>query len=1019
MPDSGRCLEDSEVRRLIQRRVCLVAAAALVGGMVAVVPAVVAAVPATAPATPATTAASTAEHIYPLPTGDHVRVTGSGQSARADFLPAAGHSAAAVTSNVDGRITVVPVSQVGKISSLDAFQVGPTAPSAGAGAGAGAARPYYPMTSLHITALDHAGRPVPAAEVIAVNTDDPAKANWDGIMSAGDARVEVPAGHYSVAVAAFETDSAGNSTETDLLTVTDLTVPSAGTAVALDARTAQQVAFTTPQASTFVAAVAGWDRGTAARLDSLDVGALAGTRFYVGGAAKAAYGTLNFSMFGRQTAGPASYVLAFPNYDQIPASQTYATGALATVDSTYATDEPKQDLTMNDLWNHPGSSGPAFPDLPAVTVHAPSTGRQYMSAVAGVSYEGLMLPFSTNGSLDGELERDFVPAAGAHLTLAWRGTVITPAPSTYDGPCFLCRSGNTLNGVDEMDTDGSGDVGQWSDGPTTITQDGKQIYSGGTEGQLFTLALPAAKHRYVYSLDTTHDTAATALSTHTQISWGFDSAKAAASTPVPILYAQARFVTDGHDSVATGTGTIDVTFQHQPGVTSSAVKKASVSVSYDDGTTWQPATVVLGDGRHVSATWPVPAGTKAGYLALRMSATDAAGATLDETVHHAALVNAPGGIAVSGSGGSGSGGSGSGGSVGVHAVCPTAATGHVRCFALASAVKSVAKNAKPDGFARADLLSAYKLPATGGAGRTVAIVDAHDDPQAESDLAVYRSTYGLPACTTANGCFTKVNEHGQTSPLPAHDPDDDWNPEVSLDLDMVSAICPACHLELVESDTTDSASLATAERTATGSGAVAVSNSWGGDESTPEQDLNSAFQHPGVAVTVAGGDHGFIEGAWPASLDSVIAVGGTSLTKAASAARGWSETAWKGGGSGCSAYVTKPAWQHDAHCPNRTVADLSAVADPSTGVAVYGEGGWGVFGGTSASSPIIAAMIALAGNSSALPSAQYVYSHTADFFDVTSGTNADWDCGGDYLCVAGPGYDAPTGVGTPNGLGGL
>ena len=1010
------------MRRLIQRRVCLVAAATLVGGAVAVTPAVVAAAPSAttaAPVTPAASAASSAEHerVYPLPTGDHVRVTGSGQGARADFLPASGHSAAAVTSNVGGRITVVPASQIGKISSLDAFQVGPKTTSAATGTGG--ATPFYPMTALHITAVDHEGNPVQAAEVIAVNTDDPSKADWDGIMTAGDARVEVPAGHYSVGVAAFETDSAGNSTETDLLTVTDVTVPAEGTAVALDGRTAQQVAFTTPEASTFTAAVAGWDRGTAAHQDSLDVGALAGTRFYVGAAAKATVGTLHFSMFGRQSAASASYVRAFPNYDQIPAAQTYAAGALATVDSTYATDEPKQDLIMNDLWNHPGDSSPAFPDLPAVTVHAPSKGRQYMSAVAGASYEGLMVPNNPDGSLDGELERDLVPTAGAHLTLAWRGTIITPAPSTYDGPCFLCRDGNTLNGVDEMDTDGSGDVGQWSDGPTTITQDGKQIYSSGTEGQIFTLTLPAAKHHYVYSLDTTHDTSTTALSTHTQISWGFDSAKAATSTPLPILYAQAQFVTDGHDSVPAGTGTLNIAFQHQSGAASSAVKKASVSVSYDDGATWQPATVALGDGHHVTATWPVPASTKAGYLALRLSATDAAGATLDETVHHAALVNAPGGLAVSGSG---AGGSGSGGA-GVHEVCPTAATGHVRCFALASDAKtpasSLAKGAKPDGFARADLLSAYKLPSTGGAGRTVAIVDAYDDPQAESDLAVYRSTYGLPACTTANGCFTKVNEHGQASPLPAHNPDDDWNPEVSLDLDMVSAVCPACHIELVESDSTDSASLATAERTATGSGALAVSNSWGGDEGTPDQALDSAFQHAGVAVTVSSGDHGFIEGAWPASLNSVIAVGGTSLTKASTSARGWSETAWKGSGSGCSAYVAKPAWQHDAHCPNRTVADLSAVADPKTGVAVYVEGGWGVFGGTSASSPIIAAMIALAGNAAALPNAQYVYSHAADFFDVTSGTNANWNCGGDYLCVAGRGYDAPTGVGTPNGLGGL
>lgn len=1007
------------MRRPIQRRVGLLAATALVGGVVATVIPVAArasgaAEPSGAAAAPAASASSTAaaaQHVYALPTGDHVRVKGSGQSAHADFLPTAGHSAAAVTSNVGGRITVVPVAQIGKISSLDAYTVG----AASASVTAAAVKPNYAMSLLHITALDHSGNPVPAAEVIAVNTDDPAKANWDGIMTGGDSRIEVPAGHYSVAVAAFETDAAGDSTETDLLSVTDVTVPAAGTTVAVDGRTAQQVAFTTPLASTFLAAVAGWDRGTSADMDSLDVGALAGTKFYVGGAAKANYGVLQFSMFARQAVTAAtSYVLAFPHYDSIPATQTYKAGALTTVDSTYATDAPKQDLDMTDLFNHPGWAGPAFPDLPDYTVHAPAKRRQYMSAVAGMQYDGLMLPI-TDGSLDGELERLFTPTAGQHPTLAWRGTVIAPAPATYDGPCFLCRKGNTLTGVDVMDTDSAGDVGQWSDGPTTITQDGKQIYSSGTEGQLFTLKLPAAKHRYVYALDTTNaDTGASALSTRTQISWGFDSAQVTDSTPVPILYAQPQFVTDGHDSVATGTGTIDIAFQHQTGVTAGAVKSATVSISYDDGKTWQPATVALGDGHNVSAKWTVPSSTKAGFLALKLGATDAAGNTLDETVHNAALVNAPGGIKLSASGPSGSAGS-----AGAHAVCPTAETGHVRCFALeANGVKSSAEKALPDGLARTDLVSAYKLPTTGGSGRTVAIVDAYDDPSAESDLAVYRSTYGLPACTTADGCFKKVNEHGKTSPLPAHNDDDDWSPEVSLDLDMVSAVCPDCHILLVESDTTDSSSLAAAETTATGSGAVAVSNSWGGDESTPDQALNSAFQHSGVAVTVSSGDGGFIESAWPASIDTVIAVGGTSLTKATST-RGWSEKAWAKAGSGCSAYVAKPSWQKDAHCSNRTIADVSAVADPATGVAVYYEGDWGVFGGTSASSPIIASMIALAGNSASLTSAKYIYSHASNFFDVTSGSNADWDCGGDYLCTAGTGYDGPTGIGTPNGLKGL
>jgi hypothetical protein len=447
-------------------------------------------------------------------------------------------------------------------------------------------------------------------------------------------------------------------------------------------------------------------------------------------------------------------------------------------------------------------------------------------------------------------------------------------------------------------------------------------------------------------------------------------------------------------------------------------------VSYDDGATWQPTTVALTDAHHARGTWTVPAATKPGYLALKLHGVDAAGSSVDETVNHAALVNAPKGIALPPAGGSDPAPDSA------RAVCPTARPGYARCLALVAgrhpaATAAVAGRhpaataaALPDGLARADLLSAYKLPASGGAGRTVAIVDAHDDPTAEADLAVYRKTYGLPPCTTQNGCFKKVNQNGKTSPLPAFDPEDDWSVEVSLDLDMVSAVCPDCHILLVESDSAEISSMGTAERAATNSGAVAVSNSWGGDETSDTVPWTAAFKHPGVAVTASSGDAGFQQASWPASLANVIAVGGTTLTKATNA-RKWTETAWKGAGSGCSAYTAKPAWQHDAHCPMRTSADVAAVADPKTGVAVYVQGDWAVVGGTSASSPIVAAMIALAGNSSQLTSAKYIYSHASKLFDVTSGSNANWNCGGDYLCKARKGYDGPTGMGTPNGLGAL
>jgi subtilase family serine protease len=165
-------------------------------------------------------------------------------------------------------------------------------------------------------------------------------------------------------------------------------------------------------------------------------------------------------------------------------------------------------------------------------------------------------------------------------------------------------------------------------------------------------------------------------------------------------------------------------------------------------------------------------------------------------------------------------------------------------------------------------------------------------------------------------------------------------------------------------------------------------------------------------VTAASGDAGYgVQ--FPAASQYVTAVGGTSLTRAANT-RGWSETAWSGAGSGCSAYELKPLWQTDRGCTRRTVADVSADADPNTGVAVYDTyhaGGWLVFGGTSVASPIIAGAYALNGGPVTFGSNPYL--HASSLFDVLTGSNGS--CGGSYLCTAGPGYDGPTGLGTPNG----
>jgi subtilase family serine protease len=357
-----------------------------------------------------------------------------------------------------------------------------------------------------------------------------------------------------------------------------------------------------------------------------------------------------------------------------------------------------------------------------------------------------------------------------------------------------------------------------------------------------------------------------------------------------------------------------------------------------------------------------------------------------------------------------------------HAACPgPGAAGTARCHAhiLDRRPDGTVPNASsPSGYNPADLQSAYKLPSkTAGSGQKVAIVDAYDDPNAESDLAVYRSKFGLTACTTANGCFKKVNQSGGTRyPRASRG----WAQEISLDLDMVSAVCPNCSILLVEASTSSTTDLGTAVNEAARLGANSISNSYGGAESSNQTTFDIHYNHPGIAITASSGDSGFGV-SYPAASQYVTAVGGTSLTKSSNS-RGWSETAWSGAGSGCSAYDPKPSWQTDTGCSKRTVADVSADADPNTGVSVYdsygsrSSAGWLVFGGTSVSSPIVASVYALAGNAASVTYGSYPYSHTSSLYDVTSGGNGS--CG-TYLCTAGAGYDGPTGLGTPNGSGGF
>jgi hypothetical protein len=365
-------------------------------------------------------------------------------------------------------------------------------------------------------------------------------------------------------------------------------------------------------------------------------------------------------------------------------------------------------------------------------------------------------------------------------------------------------------------------------------------------------------------------------------------------------------------------------------------------------------------------------------------------------------------------------------------LCNVASTpGHYSCFAMrrtdlptvpartSSGKASFSALAGPSGLHPDDLTAAYGFPsATGGEGQTVYIVDAYNYPNAEADLAVYRSQFGLPPCTTANGCFRKVNQNGATSPLPTNN--QGWSGEMALDLDMVSAVCPKCHITLIEANDSSINMLVAVGRANT-MGAKFVSMSWGGTETFSAPNFDNAYFLPsGVVYAASSGDSGYAGGViYPASSNRVIAVGGTSLVPAANT-RGWSETAWSGAGSGCSAYEAKPEWQGVVSaCAKRGATDISAVADPNTGVSVYftygTTGGWAVYGGTSAAAPIITAAYALAGQQpGGVHPAKSLYSQPSKLYDVTSGSTGS--CATAVLCHAGVGWDGPTGLGTPHGI---
>ncbi|MGA9273156.1 MAG: S8 family serine peptidase, partial [Candidatus Cybelea sp.] len=348
---------------------------------------------------------------------------------------------------------------------------------------------------------------------------------------------------------------------------------------------------------------------------------------------------------------------------------------------------------------------------------------------------------------------------------------------------------------------------------------------------------------------------------------------------------------------------------------------------------------------------------------------------------------------------------------------PSTAPGKVQCQVLI-----LNKSAQHDvpGWGARDIEAAYDLPSTTkGSGQIVAVVDDYDNPNVASDLAVYRKHYGLPKAK-----FYKYNQDGQQSNYPKGDAA--WGVEIDLDVDMVSASCPNCTIYLVEANSNDASDTETAETEAVKLGAHITSNSFECYSSLDCGDPNYAsyFDTPGVTYVAAAGDDGYGAGA-PMAFASVVSAGGTVLSKSGST---YSEVVWPDTGGGCVFAIAKPSWQHDPSCSGRTANDVAAVAFDLAAYDTYGGySGWGIYGGTSAATPIVAGAFALAGNDSKQDGGKTFWTlkgkkRQKDLHVISNGNDGcPPSLGGSYLCTAGTAqfgtYSGPTGWGTPNGVG--
>ncbi len=867
----------------------------------------------------------------------------------------------------------------------------------------------YQLHTLTIDMVNRSGGPVRFGDVFVQNVDDGRLFAAGVFVTDGEAKVSVPDGHYAVLAMPLSFRLLINpefSVRADKTVTLHTAAATARVGVRVPRAGVDELSFTATRTAEKYGGII-WEMGT-----------------YGGGSIRVQpvirpvrHGSLTSAVGAHLTRQPTPHkkvpVDTKQGFDGIPADLSFAyqrTDFTVIHNRFHANDRP------STMYRYAFGMFPTdfFASASGFPVHSPSQQSAWLLARPGLRWSQSVdawFSFSPFRLASQSSPARSYPAGPVGRAVEWFRGPVGPGIERRLGArgvgpyCLLCRAGDRLRGNLPMWSSAGTDLAGFVAGKSTSEwslSTGRHRIASGAGFIAPRVTLPGTEQSYRLEASVRPDGPAWSLSTRVSDTWTFRSGTG--TYQVPLVMPSYVPPTDLSGDASPGRVHYGLRFGHLGG-SGGRIVSAALSYSTDQGRTWHAARLARTGQRSFRVSYVQPGGRRPQDVTLRVRGTDAAGRSVDEVAVRAYSVDAataaPARTASRGPGRN------------ARPACNTRSDTRYRCFALvrAGGRQALTRSGQPAGYGAPDLQDAYGVTSQ-QSGSTLAVVVSYHYPSAAADLAVYRKQYGLPPCTASSGCFTTLNQAGQPGPYPSRD--HGWALEAALDLQMASAACPQCRLLLVEANQPTTGSLNKAVDAAAAAGAAVTNHSYGITEYGGVVKANAHYDHPGVTAVAASGDYGYQPASFPASSPQVVAVGGTALHRAANG-RGWTERAWRGSGSGCSAYFAKPSWQHDRACHMRTFGDVSAVAAPGTGVAVYdsfglfGHRGWFVVGGTSAASPFVAGMIAAAGAGGLRPGD--LYDTTRRFHDVRRGANGY--CRNSYICSAKTGYDGPTGWGTP------